>query len=115
MLDYELDITPAIIGNEGDGIASVSVTITPNATGDLVASNIAADGTRVVLWLSSGVAGTVYMVDVTIGTNNGRTLHRQVLLPVRQSSMLSVPTSALTTDAGAIITDQNGNPVLLGS
>lgn len=115
VLDYELDIGPAIIGNEGDGIATVTITITPNGVGDLAASNIAADGSRVVFWLSAGVAGTIYVVNITVGTINGRILHRQALLPVQLSSLTPRLASALTTNAGATITDQYGNPVLLGS
>jgi hypothetical protein len=39
-----------------------------------------------------------------------------VLLPVRSlAGVTSSDNSALTTQAGTVITDQNGNPILLGS
>ncbi len=115
VLDYEVDIASAIIGNQGDGIAGVSVAITPNATGDLAVNSIATDGTTAVIWFSAGVAGTTYVVQVTVSTNSGRVLHRAVLLPVQALAATSIPASALTTGAGAVVTDQGGNPILLGS
>jgi len=115
VLDYEFDITPALLGNDGDGIATVTVTITPGATGDLVLNSVAADGRLAVLCLSAGVAGTVYTVLLEIATLNGRTLSRAVLLPVLSLSSAAMPRSTLTTDQGLVVTDQNGNPILIGS
>ena len=93
----------------------MSVAITPNATGDLAVNSIATDGTTAVIWFSAGVAGTTYVVQVTVSTNSGRVLHRAVLLPVQALAATSIPASALTTGAGAVVTDQGGNPILLGS
>ena len=115
VLDYEVDIAAAIAGNLGDGISGVSVTITPNAIGDLAVNNIATDGTTAVIWFSAGLAGTTYVVQMTISTNTGRVLHRAVLLPVQALAATIVPASALTTGEGAVVTDQGGNPILLGS
>ena len=44
ILDYQLDIEPALIGNEGDTIESVDVEIDPSQPGDLTLDNVAADG-----------------------------------------------------------------------
>jgi hypothetical protein len=115
VLDYEYNIAAALIGNEGDAIDTVTVAITPDATGDLVLNSSAADGSTAVFWFSSGQSGTVYSVQITIVTVNGRTIGRTVLLPVLSLAASAVPTSGLTTDQGATITDQNGNPILLGS
>ena len=115
VLDYEYNIAAALIGNEGDAIASVAVSITPNAAGDLVLNSSAADGSTAVFWFASGQSGTVYSVQITIVTVNGRTIGRAVLLPVLALLSSAAPTTGLTNDQGATITDQNGNPILIGS
>jgi hypothetical protein len=115
VLDYEFDVSPALAGNQGDHIASIGVTITPNATGDLTLKNSAADGAVAVLWFAGGQSGTVYTVQITVVTANGRTIGRTVLLPVLPLTAAVTPALGLTTDNGAIITDSNGNPILLGS
>ena len=112
VLDYILDIGPAIVGNDGDGIATVSVTVSPSNPGDLVVQSTTADGSRIVLWLSEGQAGTIYTITFVITTINGRSLQRSVLLPVLMLSVPAVPPNALITTAGVVLTDQNGNPVL---
>src|SRR6201999_3117210 len=62
ILDYQLDIEPALVGNEGDTVESVDVEIDPSQPGDLTLDNVAADGYRIVIWLSSGQAGVTYNV-----------------------------------------------------
>lgn len=115
VLDYILDIGPAIVGNDGDGIDTVSISLTPSNPGDLVVQSTTADGSRIVLWLSEGQAGTIYTITFVITTINGRSLQRSVLLPVILLSVPVVPQSALITATGVMITDQNGNPVLSGT
>jgi len=114
VLDYGFDISPALVGNPGDGIATLDVTIAPNNPGDLALISGSADGSVAILWLSAGQAGTVYVVTIVIGTTSGRTLQRSILLPVLYLSTPSVPPTAIQTSTGLIITDQNGNPVLTG-
>ncbi len=114
-LDYVLDVHAALAGNFGDSIATIDVVISPNHTGDLVMNAVNADGETVVLWLTAGQAGTTYSVQITVGTANGRVVNRTVLLPVQALASPSVPASVLTTTAGSAITDQNGNPILVGS
>lgn len=111
-LDYIIDISPAIIGNEGDAIATLDVTVSPAKPGDLVVQSTTTDGSRIVLWLTEGQAGTVYTITLSISTASGRFLERSVLLPVLMLSTPSVPTTAIVTAAGIPLTDQNGNPVL---
>ncbi len=48
-------------------------------------------------------------------TASGRTLGRAVALPVLALAEAEVPSGTLQTGGGQIITDQNGNPILLGS
>jgi hypothetical protein len=114
VLDFELDIGPALTGNKGDGIATIDATVVPSNAGDLVLNKVAADGSIAVFWFGGGQAGTVYTVQVSIGTINGRTLGRAILLPVLALSAVAPTTVALITDGGAVITDQNGNPILVG-
>ncbi len=115
VLDYEFDIAAALLGSEGDTIASVGVTIAPSGSGDLLATSVAADGTAALFWFAGGQAGTVYTVQVNVITAAGRTLSRALLLPVLSLTAVSAAVTALTTDQGSVITDQNGNPILLGS
>jgi hypothetical protein len=95
ILDYQFDISPAFVGNDGDSIATLDATISP-----------------AVFWLSQGQAGTIYTVTVVIATTNGRTIQRSILLPVLSLSTPAAPGTALETDSGLVITDQNGNPIL---
>ena len=115
VLDYILDIGPAIVGNDGDGIAAIVVTVSPSNPGDLVVQSTTADGSRVILWLAQGQAGIIYTITFGISTVNGRALQRSVLLPVLLLSIPAVPLNALVTTAGIVLTDQNGNPFLASS
>jgi hypothetical protein len=112
VLDYQFDISPAVVGNDGDTIASLDITIEPNNPGDIALNSATVDGNVAVLWLSGGQPGTVYVVTLVITTVNGRTIQRSVLLPVVCLSVPAVPPNALITDTGIVLTDQNGNPVL---
>lgn len=112
VLDYQFDIRAAIAGNEGDSIASLTVGISPNEPGDLLLNSAAVDGTAAVMWFSGGEAGTVYTVTLGITTTNGRSVQRSVLLPVLSLSTAASRVASLVTDAGVVLTDQNGNPVL---
>lgn len=112
VLDYQLDISSAVVGDEGDGIAALDISISPSEPGDLSLHSAYADGTSAVIWLAEGQVGTVYTVTLLVTTSSGRTLQRSVLLPVLSLSSPAVPTTAIMTNAGLMITDQNGNPVL---
>jgi hypothetical protein len=113
VLDYEINISPAVIGNGGDMIATLDVSTSPSEPGDLVVNSMTADGTTAVLWLAEGQAGTVYTVTVLISTETGRTIQRTILLPVLPLSVTIAPEGSLQTAPGVILTDQNGNPVLV--
>lgn len=115
VLDYRFDITTAVAGNPGDGISALDVAISPNNPGDLVLNSCWADGTSAVLWLAGGQVGTTYTVTLTLATTVGRMLSRSVLLPVLALSSPPLLASALVTNAGTPITDQNGNPILIVS
>lgn len=115
ILDYILDIAPAIVGNDGDGIATLDVSVTPANPGDLSIQSSTTDGSRIILWLSAGQAGTIYVINFFISTLSGRCLKRSILLPVILLSAPQTPPTALLTSGGLPLVDQNGNPVLSGN
>jgi hypothetical protein len=113
LLDYQLDVTEALAGDEADAITTLDVQITPDAQGDLTMTASGAEGCRAVLWLSGGQIGTTYTVMLTLGTGGGRTISRAVQLPVLALAT-SVASDGLLTDSGVPLTDENGNPLTLG-
>lgn len=114
VLDYEFDISAALAGHDSDSVAAVNVVASPAGTGHLQVGDVVADGRVVVVWLSGGIAGTTYRLQLTVGTSSGRTLGRAVALPVLALAAQETPSGALQTPGGAVVTDQNGNPILLG-
>lgn len=112
ILDYQLDIEPALVGNEGDTVESVDVNIDPNQPGDLALNNVAADGYKIVIWLAGGQPGVTYNVTVNTALASGRTLQRTILLPVVALSTISAPANAIETTTQDPITDENGNPIV---
>jgi hypothetical protein len=112
ILDYQIDFLPAVIGNDSDSIATIDISIAPSDPGDLTAVRSGADGTRAIIWMSGGQSGTIYTVTLLVTTANGRTLQRSILLPVIALSIPAVPASAMQTNTGNVLTDQNGNPIV---
>ena len=110
-LDYVVDISQAIAGDDGDAIATLDVAITPNAAGDLTLQSAVADGTEAILWLAAGASGTTYSVNVTIGTNSGRAIARTITLPVVALTLQQPPANAITDQLGAPLEDQNLAPI----
>ena len=114
VLDYQFDLSPALIGNEGDAIAALVVAITPDGPGDLALDSSAADGASAVLWLSGGRAGTIYSLAIIVSTTNGRTISRIVRLPVLAlSAALPQGNGALEIENGDGLTDETGAPLTL--
>ncbi len=115
VLDYEIDAAALLAGDPTDQVASVGVTIVPAASPlDVQLGRVAADGAVAVLWLSGGQAGTTYAVQVSLATLKGRVIGRTVLLPVQQLSAVLPAPVPLTAEDGTVVTDQNGNPILVG-
>ncbi len=119
VLDYEVDASQALLGNDGDTITSVTVAVQP--PDELLPGQSFTDGQTAVVWLSGGVAGTTYVVQLTLGTGSGRVIGRAILLPVQPLATAAAPpatpgaslAAALTTGAGVVVTDQNGAPILV--
>jgi hypothetical protein len=110
-LDYVLDVSEAIAGNEGDAIATLDVLIIPSNPGDLTLQSASADGDLAILWLAAGFPGTTYSVTITIGTNSGRVIARTVNLPVVTLALQPVIPNAITDQTGAPITTQTDSPI----
>ena len=125
MLDYQLDLAGVLLGvgpshacgGPGtDAIATLDVSIYPDEPGDLTLASSAADGTRCIVWLRGGQAGTTYIVTFRVGTHAGRVISRSVCLPVLALSNPRNPHNprdALLTDDGQAITDESGQPILV--
>lgn len=119
VLDYEIDAGQALLGNDGDTLTGVSVSVLPPE--ELLPGQTFVDGQTAIVWFSGGVAGTTYVVQATLSTAAGRTINRAILMPVQ--SLGTAPAqaattgasaqSALTTSAGVVVTDQNGAPVVV--
>ncbi len=109
ILDYQFDISAVLLGNEGDGIATLDAAISPVEANGLTVVSATADGASAVLWLSGGVAGHTYVVTMVISTNTGRTIARGVLLPCL--SLSTPPLGAALLAGTAPITDDYGSPI----
>lgn len=112
VLDYQVDIAPALIGNEGDAILGVDASVSPSEAGGLRVDSVLADGSCAVLWMSGGRPGGVYTITLSITTANGRAIQRSVLLPVIALSTPVAEGGSILLDSGLSLTDENGNPVL---
>lgn len=110
-LDYTFEIAPALAGNPGDSIASLSATVSPDNPGDLSIASTAIDGTRVVLWLTGGQPSVVYTVAISVTTVCGRSLACSIALPVVPLAIVPAPVTAITTLGGAPITSPYGQPI----
>ncbi len=110
-LDYVVDLSAALAGDGGDGIATLDVAITPANSGDLTLMSSRADGNQAILWLSDGLTGTTYGVTVVIGTNSGRVLSRTISLPVQSLAMPMPFGNDITDQNGVPLTDQFGDPL----
>jgi hypothetical protein len=112
ILDYRFDMSPSLLSNDGDTIATLDATVSPSQPGDLTIVSMTADGSKAVFWVTGGQSGTVYTVTISVGTASGRLIQRSVLLPVISLSTVAMPAGAIVTTDGTVLTDQNGNPVL---
>lgn len=110
-LDYAFEVAPALTGNPGDTIASLSVAISPDNPGDLSLASTAIDGTRAVLWLTGGQPGTDYTVTLNVTTACGRSLARSIALSVVPLAAVPAPATAITTLGGVPLTSPLGQPI----
>lgn len=109
VLDYQIDLGPAIIGNDGDSVSTVDVTVAPTGSADLNLMSVSADDPRIVLWFGGGRPGVTYTVTLRVGMSSGRQVARDFLLPVVQLAtpsdggmLLTAPSQPLLTQTGPI-------------
>lgn len=112
VLDYQFDISPALIGNDGDGIATLDVTARPDQAGDIEITKVTADGPRAIIWAAGGQPGSVYTITISITTVSGRAINRSILLPVMALATPAVLQNSIQTQEGLMLTDHSGNPIL---
>ena len=112
-LDYVVDLSRALAGDTGDGIATLDVAISPSNSGDLSLTFSRADGERAILWLTGGLAGTTYAVTVVVGTQSGRTLSRTIALPVLALATPAPFGNDITDQTGAPLSDQTDGPITI--
>lgn len=110
-LDYVVDISEAVAGDAGDTITTLDVSISPNNAGDLALQSSSADGTEAILWLSAGIPGTTYTVNLSIGTNAGRLIARSITLPVVSLALQAPVGNAITDQLGAPLENQALQPI----
>ena len=110
-LDYVVDYSEALAGDNGDAIETLDVVISPNQTGDLTLTTSGADGSQAILWLTGGQIGTTYSVTVSVTTNNGRSIVRTIYLPVVALSIQTSSGPAITDQSGAPLTDQTNTSI----
>ena len=116
VLDYALDATAALAGDTTDRIATVAVTLVPNASrADLQLGNVVADGAVAVMWLSGGQAGTVYSVQVD--AEHAERAHHRAHRAAAGAGDGGGRTAGRRADhrCRRVVTDQNGNPILVGA
>jgi hypothetical protein len=80
-LDYSLDVTAAI-EDATDAITVATAMVAPSGTGEVVASNITVANNVISLYLTGGVAGRTYMVNLTATTAANRVFQWYVYLPI---------------------------------
>ena len=80
VLDYDIDFDKWL---EGDTITSASAIVDP--TGELGIDTVETFPTLVKVWLSAGIDGGSYKIEVTIQTAGGRTGQVEFKIRVREA------------------------------
>lgn len=82
VLDYDIDYATWLPDN--DAIASVETAVTPAGGMEVDLTLVIENNTRVKLWVSGGVTGTTYKVEVTVTTDDGRVKQDEVRFRVKE-------------------------------
>ena len=82
--DYDVDATPMFNGDGTDFVDSTTVAITVDgvANTDLVVTPVVASATDIKLWISAGLHGVEYKVEVNAVSDAGRTKQDELLVVV---------------------------------
>lgn len=91
VLDYALDASAALI-DVGDAISVASACVAPYGTGELSINSISFYGDVITIWVSGGVAGRMYTVNINVTTTAARDFSWYIRLPM-SSELASYPLS----------------------
>ena len=81
VLDYVLDMTAAL-ADVGDTLTSVTAAVAPSGVGELTPSQLSFSEGVITLWLSNGVAGRLYVIEINAFTTDSREFSFYVELPI---------------------------------
>lgn len=76
VLDYDIDYATWLPDN--DAIDTATATVTPAGGMEVDLTLIIENNTRVKIWVSGGVSGTTYKVEITVTTEDGRVKQDEV-------------------------------------
>lgn len=82
VLDYDIDYTTWL--PDTDAIASATATVTPAGGMTVDLTLVIENNTRVKIWVSGGVSGTTYKVEITVTTDDGRVKQDEVRFRVKE-------------------------------
>ena len=82
VLDYDIDYATWLPDN--DAIAEAVATVTPVGGMEVDLTLVIQDNTRVKIWVSGGVSGTTYKVEITVTTDDGRVKQDEVRFRVKE-------------------------------
>lgn len=79
VLDYDIDFAEWI--PDGDVVSSATITSSPAG---LTVGTVGVFGSYLKVWISEGVDGTTYKLEVTATTQGGRVKQAEFLMKVRE-------------------------------
>ena len=82
--DYAINWVNRLESGETVSTSSWTITSSTEASPTLTEDSNEIDGTRAVIWLSSGTVGVVYNVKNTITTSGGRTYEQTARLVLKE-------------------------------
>jgi len=82
VLDYDIDYATWL--PDSDEIATVVATVTPADGLEVETTLLIQNNTRVKIWVSGGVTGTTYKVEITVTTDDGRVKQDEIRFRVKE-------------------------------
>ena len=79
-MDYDIDCTPMFNNEEGDSVLTVTSSVEPQTVPALSAAVVKQSETKVKMWLSGGVSGTEYTVEIKVDSLFGRCKEDEILV-----------------------------------
>lgn len=82
VLDYDIDYATWL--PDSDEIATAVATVTPADGLEVETTLLIQNNTRVKIWVSGGVTGTTYKVEITVTTDDGRVKQDEIRFRVKE-------------------------------